>query len=104
MKKKLVESQERAEGMIRISGHLDMHNSKKKLKNLKKVLLKLKKEFLEELGFIKAQTVTKKNGNKVMAEAKKRLLILKEKIEDIVPAIQEYEVELKKVRMSSQYR
>ena len=78
MQSDLNSAQGHARYIIKKADQLDLFESREALTNLKKELKKLKAAFVEELTYIKAQTVSKKNGNSVMKEAKKRLSKLKE--------------------------
>ena len=79
---------------------MDTYNTEGTNKSLKKLLKEvneLKLACQEEVRFIKAQTVSKENSEKLMNEAKERLVALSKRLGEIKPYIAKYEGSLSKL-------
>lgn len=83
MDKKLEKSEKKC---TKIFAKMDTYNTESSNKSLKKLLKEvnqLKLACQEEVQFIKAQTVSKENSEKLMNEAKERLMALSNRLGQI---------------------
>jgi len=73
----------------------DFNTTKKSMNTLINEINLLKSAMVEEVQFIKAQTITTENSKSLMSSAKERLSLLKLKMNSLIPFIKEYEGSLR---------